>query len=397
MRSISRKNLGDPPLLTNLKPELNILSDILHITIETPMVGGGFEAGCVDKNHPFRVPSIRGNLRYWWRILNWYEADMPEKENEIWGSTDKSSAVKIDIIEQKSIGHNDMRKRDDNYGFDRYGPEAYALFSANQNEKDILKEGTNFTLKLTYPEKFAHDVKLALGAWIHFGGIGARTRRGCGTLSCSENIVSIGDILKANKNITLWRKPPRDKTKALVAWNEVLEFYRRYRQCRPRPRARSKWPEPDSLRELTGCRDPRHQNLIRQPELLPSFPRAALGLPIIFQFKNGNRYKDRPRSDLEPYNVTLTPKGKNQTRMASPVITKAICEGGIWYSAVIILPHEHVYKLELETDIPKSVPDFLPVQSEFYKTLEPMRGCTDAIEGFEAFIASNRFNKEMIM
>lgn len=395
MRSISQK-FGAPPLLTNFKPQA-ILSDTLDITVETPMVGGGFDAGCVDENHPFRAPSIRGHLRYWWRILNWDKPDMPKKESEIWGSTDKSSAVKVEILEHECKG---TRKFANNYDFDnKYGPEAYALFSASQNKNDILKEGAAFTLKLIYPEKFTHDVRLALSAWIHFGGIGARTRRGCGALSCeNKNIASIADILKANKNITLWRKTPRDKTKALAAWTEVLELYRRYRQSRPKPQARSQWPEPDSLRELTGCRDPRHQNLIRQPGLLPSFPRAALGLPIIFQFKNGNdsKNKNRPRSNLEPYNVTLTPKGDKKTRMPSPVITKAIREGGIWYSAVIILPHEHVYNLELKTDIPKNVPDFPPMRSEIYKTLEPMKGSLDAIEGFEAFIASNKFKKEMI-
>ena len=384
LRSIS---IGFPPLLPEIKPD--VLSDTLHITIETPMVGGGFEAGRIDEKSPVRVPSIRGHLRYWWRILNWNDPYMPEKESEIWGNTDKISAVKVDIIEQS---RSNIRAFSEDYGFDRYGNEAYALFSARQNKNDILREGLTFTLKLTYPEKFARDVKLALGAWIYFGGIGARTRRGCGSLSCAEDIISIGDILKANKNITLWKS--RDKTKALVAWNEVLELYRRYRQFRAR-RARSKWPEPDSLRELTGCREPRHQNLMPS-ELLPSFPRAALGLPIIFQFKNGNKDRNHPRSNLEPYKVTLTPKGDKLTRMASPVITKAIYDRGIWYSAVIILPHEHVFNLKLETDIPNSTTEFPPIRSEIYKTLEPMQGSTNAIEGFEAFIAKNNFKKEMI-
>ena len=80
--------------------------------------------------------------------------------------------------------------------------------------------------------------------------------------------------------------------------------------------------------------------------------------------------------------------------MSSPVITKALCENGIWYSAVIILPHEHVFEAELEANnkeinIPK-------LQGTMYKTVKPMRGQNDAIAGFEAFIREKDFRKEEV-
>ena len=366
MRSISFQ----PPEIPEVNINENLITDILHMTVATPMVGGGVEAGEIDFERPVRVSSIRGNLRYWWRMLNF------DNEAEIWGSTNSKSKVFVEVTEFSQLR---LREHSRNFDFHRYGTEAYALFAAATNGDDIAREGLKFTLKLVYPKEFQKDVKLAVSAWVYFGGIGARTRRGCGTLSCTEKLLSLNEVLKAASGITLWRKLLRGNPDSMLAWKEPLELYRLYRQDR-NPGGRSKWPEPDSIRKITGDSDPRHRTPITSP--LPSFPRAALGLPIIFHFVGRG----------EPKDVQIKPKNSN--RMSSPVITKALCENGIWYSAVIILPHEHVFEAELEANnkeinIPK-------LQGTMYKTVKPMRGQNDAIEGFEAFIREKDFKKEEV-
>ena len=368
MRSISFQ----PPEIPQVNLNENLITDTLHITIATPMVGGGVVAGKVDFGRPVRVSSIRGNLRYWWRMLNL------DDEATIWGSTDSKSKVFVEVTEFSQLR---LREHGKNFDFPRYGTEAYALFAAATNEDDIAREGLKFTLKLTYPKKFQKDVKVAVSAWVYFGGIGARTRRGCGTLSCDEKLSSVNEVLKAASGITLWRKLLRGNPDSMLAWKEPLELYRRYRQDRNPGPGRSKWPEPDSIREITGDSDPKHRKHITSP--LPSFPRAALGLPIIFHFVGRG----------EPKDVQLKPKDSN--RMSSPVITKALCENGVWYSAVIILPHEHVFKAKLETNINKPV-NIPELHGPMYKTVKPMRGQTDAIAGFEAFIREKAFKKEEV-
>ena len=374
MRSISFQ----PPEIPEVNFNENFITDTLHITIATPMIGGGVEAGEIDSERPVRVSSIRGNLRYWWRIINQSRLD---DEAKIWGSTDSKSKVFVEVTEFSQLR---LREHGRNFDFPRYGTEAYALFAAATNGDDIAREGLKFTLKLTYPEEFQKNVKLAVSAWVYFGGIGARTRRGCGTLSCTEKLLSLNEVLKAASGVTLWRKLLRGNPDSMLAWKEPLELYRQYRQDRNpgngQHPGRSKWPEPDSIRKITGDSDPRHRTPITSP--LPSFPRAALGLPIIFHFVGRG----------EPKDVQIKPKNSN--RMSSPVITKALCENGIWYSAVIILPHEHVFEAELEANnkeinIPK-------LQGTMYKTVKPMRGQNDAIEGFEAFIREKDFKKEEV-
>lgn len=376
-----RKNISfQPPEGPKVNINENLIIDTLHLTISTPMVGGGVVEGKVDLNQPVRVSSVRGNLRYWWRMMN---QDRLNDEAKIWGSTKSQSKIIVEIEEFSPVH---LLKHSESFGFKRYGTELYALFAAATNGDDIAQEGLKFTLRLTYPKDFQEDVRLAVSAWVYFGGIGARTRRGCGTLECAEKekLFSVNEVLKSASNITLWRK--QKKSSAMSSWRESLELYRKYRQARnlgngTKP-GRSKWPEPDSIRQITGDSDPRHSTPITSP--LPSFPRAALGLPIIFQFVGRG----------EPKDVKIKPKISN--RMSSPVITKALYDNGAWYSAVIILPHEHVFNAELETDIKNKTVNIPELRGERYQTVEPMRGQNDAIAGFEAFISKNDFKKEEI-
>ncbi|MBQ6417394.1 MAG: type III-B CRISPR module RAMP protein Cmr1 [Synergistaceae bacterium] len=387
MQSITEK-LGAPPVLPSVgkTPSLRELS--LRITVSTPMAGGGVEAGIVDTQRPVRVPSIRGHLRYWWRMMNMNRQDKDERESEIWGSTEKPGKVYVDVTEQPNVL---MRYCDNNFDFSRSGPEIYALFSSLPNRqapgKNIAHENFTFTLSLKYPEQFNDDVRLALSAWIYFGGLGARTRRGCGSLSCDKVPVTLREIIEAAPHITLWRKNSAGNN-PMSAWSYAVKRYRDYRQRRNngqenRP-GRSKWPEPDSLRIMTGDYPDKHKPRNYLP--LPSFPRAALGMPIIFHFKGIG----------EPDDVEVIPNLKDSSRMASPVITKALCDNGTWYSAVIILPHDDIFGTKLKFKTKSRIThteEVKPLKSNEYSKLETMPGQSDAISGFEEFISGD-FKKE---
>lgn len=393
MKSITEK-LGAPPVLPSVKNPPSLRELNLNITVSTPMAGGGVEAGTVDEKRPVRVPSIRGHLRYWWRMINRNIPDKDTKESDIWGSTEKPGEVYVSISEQPNVH---LRYCNNNFGFHRYGPENYALFSflPNRQEpgKNIAQENFTFTLKLRYPEIFHDDVRLALSAWLYFGGIGARTRRGCGSLSCDENPAGLGEILKAAPYITLWRKKAGDNL-PLSAWSYAVECYRDYRQKNRnrgqgnRP-GRSKWPEADSLRQITGKSVDRHKTPITSP--LPSFPRAALGMPIIFHFKDRG----------EPNDVTVVPKfvpkiKDSSSRMASPVITKALCENGTWYSAIVILPHDEVFDVQIKLEGVNRAYNIPSLKGTIYRNTQPMHGQPDAISGFEKYISiSGDFKKEV--
>lgn len=405
MKSISEK-LGMPPEggLPSVAPDPNVCEDTLTLRLETPMMGGGVQAGDVDWERPIRASSIRGHLRSWWRLFcvpGLTGNNLRTRESAIFGDTTQPSKL---VVEVTCAPYHEKRRQNDNHGFANFGPEAYALFPA-RGEHDIAKEGLTFTLTLRYPETttlkdgtlllIKDDIRKALAGWIYFGGIGARTRRGLGTLSCVEAklggggaLPNLQDLLNTNNNIRVYKK---NAVSALGAWHDVLDAYKKYRQYRnpgtqPNRPGRSRWPEPDSIRQLTGRSDPRHIPAITAP--LPSFPRTSLGLPIIFHFK------DQRTGDPHDVQLKGIRNGAREVseRMASPVITKAIKDGNQWFSAIVILPHGEALHVTPAPDISPRVP-IIGVQDARYATApyDPMHGADNAITGFENYAQANGF------
>ncbi len=370
------------------------------IQFATPCLGGGTTAGKVDETFPVRAASIRGQLRFWWRLLNASAfqqsdgaTDLPalrRREQEIFGGPDFPSPLHLQVTtERRCSDQGNTRSAEDHFGFERFGPECYALFPPlNDSDKTqkppakIIKEGFSFHLRLTWPtqqrlsvmraaqnadrQKMSpplpplpptiqdptDEIQHAVLAWLTWGGLGARTRRGVGSLHCvkwpAEMDIAAATAPPPGCRLFLYSPPQSDAAwNAMKAWNTAVEMYRSFRQLFRRPPTgnnrfpgRSRWPEPDSIRMLTGCSDPDHR-IPMFPLEQPLFPRAVLGLPIGFQFKSGPRNEASP--DKDPARVTLVPAGKD--RMASPVITKAVFMHGQWKSAVLILPFQHALSM----------------------------------------------------
>ena len=106
-------------------------------------------------------------------------------------------------------------------------------------------------------------------------------------------------------------------------------------------------------------------------------------MPIIFHFIDRD----------DPHDTTLIPGLKDSSRMASPVITKALCENGTWYSAVVILPHDDVFDVPLKLDGVNREYRIPSRKGAIYSRTQPMQGKLDAISGFEEFISGD-FRKE---
>ncbi|MGI6075744.1 MAG: type III-B CRISPR module RAMP protein Cmr1 [Pyramidobacter sp.] len=374
------------------------------LKLETPLFGGGSEAGKFDPERPVRVSSVRGNLRFWWRLLfgkRWRGDDLRKAEAAVWGNTETASDVMVSV---ECPQWNQVRQKEekDKYGFrDKFGPECYALFSADD---EIAREGLPFTLRVRTSREHLEEVRASVAAWVYFGGLGSRTRRGLGSLSCQSSLPSLDDVLHiAEENgceLTVLCKK-ENSASMLSAWHNALVLYQDYRikppharfEGKPRP-GRSKWPEADSLRQMVS-KGVLHGRISRgehdhsvpnvDKELIPSFPRVALGFPIVVQFAKGE-------VTFSGKSVTLSASldGKKKERMASPVITKGLsCNGEVW-SAVIILPHADALEL-LPCVGDQTLPGTLKTQDDKYQSVTPMAGCNNAIDGFAAYVKTKQY------
>lgn len=405
------RNPGQPKTdLTKLKTDC-LTSDLrtpensYKITTVTPMFGGGHEVGKIDEERLVRESTIRGQLRFWWRatrgaaFANVY--DLRKREAEIFGDTSRPSNVKVKVerlseVEGFRFGAKDSRtpsylfqqsndKKQGSVSYECFSKCAFRLYLQWSVEAKALEKTKPF-----FFEELNCDLKAALWAWINFGGIGSRTRRGCGSLYCKEFSPTQNDCNKSG--FSRWldrcikdyrlilpaangaREWPTLNSKMLLdfrsdgnwkIWRFIIERYRRFRRRAPRTgdkegkyyrkAGRSYWPEADSIRKILDMAHPKHDTPTHTFRSVTAFPRAELGMPIVFSFNKVQEPKERymkgqhlnKSCDREPYKTQLTPA--NKERLASPLILKTLAfseECGI--GLIAVLNHPSIEELNLK-------------------------------------------------
>ncbi len=375
------------------KPES--ITQVCKYELITPLFGGGVKAGEADQITTIRGSSIRGQLRFWWRACRGGAfanlEQMKKAEDAIWGTASKdkkgekpASKVQVFVEVQKhgkavkpfELSQQNVQGRIKlRIDLRENIAPSYAAFPLrpqklhqNMQLKEILND-ISFTLNITYPKTLQSDIEAALWAWETFGGIGARTRRGFGaislvsidqkpvTLPAINNFESfinqqlkkhVVDVVKwpldlphLSKNLVYKSTSKPNFTTANLVWSHLIRTLRDFRQernpgSRPNRPGRSRWPEPDYIRGLTG----QHTSSHSPTNKLNKFPRAAFGLPIIFQFNPDDYNRNNPYDpNFDPRTTMLTLSGNSieSDRLASPLILRPIkCSNGYVGLAAIL-------------------------------------------------------------
>jgi len=279
------------------------------------MFGGSADAGQVDPHRPVTAKSIRGHLRFWWRACRAGQFrsvdDMFRREAEIWGAAAEFNNK--GGLEQ-GPGAVDLEVEVTNAGQRVNAAELIKVFvfPFQRPAADALQD-VSFTLRLFLKSKgFKEDVRDALIAWILFGGVGARTRRGCGALKLEEGLKDYPSDVNALRNWAgrLPTPPPEPWITCLSgvravlgkadsagnAWRSLGTYWSRFRKGH----SGGRWPDHEELKQARG-----KQSL--------SLVKPFLGLPIVYQHFHGS------------FVGTVEPEDSG--RMASPVILKPLALG----------------------------------------------------------------------
>lgn len=369
-----------PIVPSRTSDDSGVIRETFKIELVTPLFGGGVEPGCNDPDTLIRPSSVRGHLRFWWRATRGARfaqtKDLREQEGRIWGTTKNPSQVTVEVVDTEVFKENQRRwathRRVDGRVKSVPQPEdrsfpMYALFPF-QGETEKTRHGyevvkhpsvvtwkAGFVLRISWPkpilgkeaerlgQDISLDVKAAVWAWVNFGGLGARTRRGCGALysqKCSPTeqtniqdwyVSKLKEFdIPVHGSAKEWPTLPpkllimRRKSTGFEAWQRSVALMQTFRQGPNIGRnpgsggkpGRSRWPEPESIREISNEQNKlsqRPSNQKQRHESIPVryFPRGEFGMPIIFEIRN---------EDLKP---TLQPD-ENISRMASPVILKPL-------------------------------------------------------------------------
>ena len=412
----------EPSFCDAVEPARRSCDDPYEIDVITPMFGGGVDAGECDDLTPIRSSSIRGHLRFWWRATRGAHLSLQklhETEASIWGEADQPSRVRVRVQVANPGTRETCAEYPPGSRFPKplhdYAPYAIFPFQGDKDAKHpprAAKKGVRFKLFLEHEESYSKDVGAALWAWLNFGGIGSRTRRGCGALYCRTFAPETGSPLEVHGWVkkkfgeyairlpaapplwpTFWAYPVTGAPESsLEAWKHAVGLLWTYRQGNGvgrnpgtrKPAGRSWWPEPDSIRILTGTGEPTHMGSRVVEE--PAFPRAEFGLPIVFHFTD-----DDPKD--KPNNCELYPKGKN--RMASPLILRPMAFGnGTQAVAMVVrLGVEPLHELELRKIAVDPILRDLQIRRPDLATYpnSPLKGITtgSALDGFMKFAKDN--------
>ena len=301
------------------------------------MHGGGVRPGEVDTEMPIRASAVRGQLRFWWRLL--HAAGLPSREGfslecSLWGGIRKSGSRASLVtlrVKGSTVRADDLVRKGEITTLPRY-----ALIPEPSKDPRLLRDGYEFDVVLQFSRASSPDQQAqvldALRWWTNFGGVGSRTRRGLGAIQAASNDcelqpISCEEVRRQGGWLAIGSPAAGDPD---IAWRRAVDRLETFRQgvgvgrrsgTRGKP-GRSNWPEAANIRNFARDRAARQIPIDRSDEY---YPRAAFGLPIVFHFKQ-ERTADHV---LQPF------EGK---RMASPLILRPYPHDKRYRPAALLVP-----------------------------------------------------------
>lgn len=190
------------------------------------LVSPAFLRGAEEDEGTLRESSLRGVLRYWWRILFGSvlgPGDLGKLQTKVWGGSGEppsASQIVIRLVPKtmtravpfdkesmaKSLPRSFKQNRTSGLAYASYGMDDMKKNSSGQkvrSQRKVLLPGAEWSLEVSFRpvsgvdvDALALHVDLALKALCTFGGIGAKSRKGFGSLYCGEELDIEDDALK---------------------------------------------------------------------------------------------------------------------------------------------------------------------------------------------------------
>jgi CRISPR-associated protein Cmr1 len=178
---------------------LNRKESVFDVEIVTP----AFALGADREHAELREQTINGLMRFWWRAFFGSDdlENMQKRESEIFGSTEKKSDLSI-LIKDKNlkINKNNLPKGSEIFNEGKSG-FIHPYLSYGVSNKEYIEPGSKFKLHLSYSGKNEEEILTSLFILTSFGGIGARSRNGYGSINIEDLLTFKPDFNKINKNL----------------------------------------------------------------------------------------------------------------------------------------------------------------------------------------------------
>ena len=325
----------------------------LDLQTITPVYGGGTVAGEPDLLLPFRPRAIKNGLRHWWWLLNRHKDEYRTNSEklykdmcDIWGGASDSDAEASRAKVRVRVSAEPLTLANQVQSTLYEGNLGYILWMTLQAElagigAGLIKPGYRFSLQIEIDKSLNANLphlNSVINAWLHLGGIGARTTRGLGKVKINTIRDAMGiDIKKFFNKEDDWfasiktafiQTQTRDnqpKNNALDALAFSVDAFKTFRQARQRGEIpsgrvlrinRSYWPKADVIRHVTKKYPLYHAPHSGIKDGQQPTPELLFGAPIVYKFKSSH--------DPAPGMLNFAYKGKPFERFNSPLLLTVV-------------------------------------------------------------------------
>ena len=294
-----------------------------------------FCAGADQSRAEIQAPSIRGQLRWWFRVLNNHDTAF---ERAVFGGVHKPARASSLVTRVRNAPQKSAKKNLDDFGYKPgRDPQAYFLWPLRPTRQEpdlgrgvIETEGNSATFDLELLHRRINQGRTipeaTLKAFCYLGALGTRSRRGYGSLWPSaikidgvaqpipDNETELGRELQSILKGTNIRVLALDRTQssASAALDICADFLQTFR-CgssafgqRPSP-----WGKNDHDVGLRG------NGTVYRP---------VIGLPLTQRYRNARRTIESGHGP------------KDEHRWASPVLLKVVRSGGGFLPISVFVP-----------------------------------------------------------
>ncbi len=299
--------------------------------IITPMfIGGADPSQCAE----LRAPSIRGQLRWWFRVLGGFKslAPMPvaTQESMIFGSVTGGCAASKLIVRVNKL-NSQLRRDADGMGASMLSAKGYLLFPLRSNKakgedksRGVIEAGC-FDLAIQWrgEARCWSEIEALISVFGHLGSLGFRSRRGWGAVASRTGMPLQGALERfgARNGVVVRTIPSSSADDALNHLGTWLRSWRAHGRSQDHAKGR-----PDEPPNNPGFRFAKadHDAGYRQNRNGPTY-RPALGLPIVQRCQNGTHSWEATAS-------------RGEGRFASPILLRPHRDAhGSWHALVIFV------------------------------------------------------------
>lgn len=320
-----------------------------------------FCAGADQSKAEIRAASIRGQLRWWFRVLGGFKSlafqSVQEQETFIFGSAanDEGAAgiLRLQIDATRLVSN---KKDGQQLGHANFSDPAFLTFPIQSREKNrqktsdasrgVIETGKfDLTVISRASASFALDIHALLVVFGNLGSLGFRARRAMGAVSLAEQSgMSFEKALSRLQNPAnlLIKKLPAKSSKDAIS---VLGGW--LKSCRAHGRSGQNQKEQKSPYFKYAQND--HDIGYSLPGTQPKAAyRAALGLPIIQKAGKGTNHWEW---NWDREKARRNPQYKGEGRFASPVILRPHRDSSGNWNALVIFVDAHQWPADKDKQV----------------------------------------------